>query len=181
MSTGPNEVLQDEEKVKKIERWAHFPKDNLPSIESLFTDIHNTNLNRIRLDSIKEYAALTKRQDEVAFMHKLISAITAASTDKGELDLGANEELQAMLKRASELGIKIPQTKNNKLNVNQRDQLVGSIRMTVDDENTMIELHMHKLQNLNYELHESYQWMRTHLKTLDEIKRKFTSRIDINR
>lgn len=165
--------------VKKLEKWAEFPRDNGPSFESLFTDIHNVNLNRIRLDSIKEYAALTKRQDEVSFLHKLISAINAASNDKGELDLTGNEELQEMLRKAGEMGVKLPAFQNNtKLNVNQRDQLIGSIRMTVDDENTLIELHMHKLQNFNYELHESYQWMRSHLKTLDDVKRKFTARIE---
>lgn len=174
------EESEDVNEVQKLNKWAEFPRDPNPSFESLFTDIHNFNLNRIRLESLKEYAALKQRQEEVSFFHKLISAINAASNDKGELNLTGQEELQQMLNRAQEMGVKFPPFQpNSALNVNQRDQFISSIRMTVDDENTLIELHMHKLQNFNYELHESYQWMRSHLKTLDDLKRKFTSKIEI--
>lgn len=175
-----HEVNEDE--IRKVDKWGLIPKDNLPSLENLLIGIHNKNLNRIKLDSIEEYKALNKRQEEVAFLHKLIGAINAATNDKGEVDL-TNTELVDLLAKAKEMGINMPDMKfkDNKLTNTQRDQLISTIRMTVDDENTLIELHMQKISNLNYELHESYQWMRTHIKALDDIKRKMASRIDIHR
>lgn len=174
-------VVQEEQKVQKVNRWLNLPKDHLPPLESLLLGIHNKNLKRIKSDSVAEYKELNKRQEEVAFLHKLISAINAATDEKGEVDLEKDEDLKKFLAKAKEMGIKLPEFKDNKMTNTQRDQLVSSIRMTVDDENTLIELHMQKISNLNYELHESYQWMRTHIKTLDDIKRKMASRMDLHR
>ncbi len=173
--------VKEEEAVTKINKWLNVPKDNMPSLESLLLSIHNKNLNRTKSDSIDEYKQLNKRQEEVAFLHKLIGAINASTNEKGEVDLEKDPDLKNYIEKAKEMGIKVPEFKDGKMTNSQRDQFISSVRMTVEDENILIELHMQKISNLNYELHESYQWMRTHIKTLDDIKRKMASRMDLHR
>lgn len=164
-----------EEKVKRVTSALPQGGDST-SLEALLVSIHNYNLKNIKDKSVEEYTAVSKRQAEVTFLHKLIAAINAASTD-GEVDLDSNSDLSEMVEKAKKMGVKLPQGMTNKLSNTQRENIIGSIRDTIKDETTLIEMIMQKITNLNYELHESYQWMRSHSKTLFDIMRSIATKL----
>lgn len=173
-----DQIQEDVVKVARTE--AHNIHDNQPSIESILIGVHNRNLKNIKDKSVKEYADVSRRQSEVTFLHKLIAAINAATGKNGDVDFESNTDLNEMIEKAKKLGVKIPEGIQGKMTNNQRESFISSIRDTIKDETTLIEMIMQKITNLNYELHESYQWMRSHSKTLFDIMRSIAQKL-VNR
>ncbi|MFA6915932.1 MAG: hypothetical protein WC222_06010 [Parachlamydiales bacterium] len=173
-----SDLVQDE--VTRVTRSTTTKHEHQPSLEGILIGVHNQNLKNIKDKSVAEYAAVSKRQAEVTFLHKLIAAMNMATNKDGEIDFENNTELNEMMDKAKKMGVKIPEGAKGKFTNSQRESFVSSIRDTIKDETTLIEMIMQKITNLNYELHESYQWMRSHSKTLFDIMRSIASKL-VNR
>lgn len=139
------------------------------SLEALLLLITSERLKRLETDSRKELKELQKRQQKVAFLHKLMKTINTATSPKGEFDTTAITEIQQMFSQAKEMGVQIDETKMQ-YNDDERDRLIENIKMTVDDLNIQNEMQLQFVTRLTNERYESYQMARNILKPLHDDK-----------
>ncbi len=139
------------------------------SLEALILLINTERLKHLQEKTEKEFKELRERQDKVKELHDILKAINAATKDDGKLDISKNEELQAKIERAKELGADIPDDKT-KFNREERDRMVENIRMTIEDMNVQNDMQLQTISRLTNERYESYQMARSILKPLHEAK-----------
>lgn len=142
------------------------PKDI--SLESLVLLVNTERLHHLENKITSEFIELKKRQDQVAYLHKLIKKINNA-TSKGEFDCSQDTELQQMLQQAKEYGVDLNDGKF-KFNAEEREKLVENIKMTTDDLNVLNDMQLQTVTRLTTERYESYQLARSIMKPLHEDK-----------
>lgn len=149
---------------------ANDPIDpNNLSIEALILLINTERIKNLQETTTKKFEELSKKQKEVAELHKILKAINAATKEKGELNLKGNAELKTLLERAKELGVDLDSGKES-YNTLERERLVENIRTTVEDLNVENDMMLQEISRLNNERYESYQMARTILKPLYDAK-----------
>lgn len=139
------------------------------SIEALILLINTERIKQLQETTTKKFEELSKKQKDVAELHKILKAINAATKEKGELNLKGNADLKALLEKAKELGVNLDTGKEN-YNTLERERLVENIRTTVEDLNVENDMMLQEISRLNNERYESYQMARTILKPLYEAK-----------
>jgi hypothetical protein len=138
------------------------------SLESLSLLINAERLKHLEKKLTDEFLELKKRQDEVAYLHKLIKTINVATT-KGEFDCSNNEELKNLLNKSKAYGVDIKEGKY-KYSKEERDRLIENIRMTIEDNNVLNDMQLQTATRLTNERYESYQMARSIMKPLHEDK-----------
>ncbi len=119
---------------------------------------------------IKEaHKEIQARQEKIAFLHGILRAINATTSDEETLDWENDPELLEMLEKAREMGIEIPEGKT-KFDKNSRLRLIENIKMGVDDLNLENEMQMQTVTRLTNERYESYQMARSIMKPLHELR-----------
>lgn len=146
------------------------------TIEGLTIAIHAKNLKKLKDDSVEVYQQLGKLMADNTLIRKLIGSINAATDNQGNVDLDQIPDLEATLEAMRKDGIDLPPMEG-KLTAEKRMRLLDNLKMSVDTNNIEINMSTNKINNLHFTLQESYQWMRSHLKTLDETKKKIISNI----
>jgi hypothetical protein len=139
------------------------------STETLLLLITYDRLNYLEKASRDELKELKKRQQEVAFHHKLIKALNTATDKEGKLDITELADLQEMLQKAVEMGVDIDTTKLT-YDREERDRLLDNIKMTVDDLSVQNEMQLQRISQLTNERYESLQFARAMMKPLHEDK-----------
>lgn len=143
------------------------PKDL--SLEALILLINTERLHTLESTIRKEFDELKPRQDQVAFLHKLLKAVNSSTDDKGGFDWSKNEELQTLLGKAREMGVDIPEGKM-KFTKDERERLIDNVKMTVEDLNVQNDMQLQNITRLNNERYESYQLARATMKPLHDSK-----------
>lgn len=138
------------------------------SLEALALLINTERLTHLENKITNEFIELKKRQDQVAFLHKLIKTINLATVD-GKFDSTTNEELKTLLNKARESGVEIKEGKY-KFDKNEREHLIENIRMTTDDYNVLNDMQLQTINRLTTERYESYQIARSIMKPLHDAK-----------
>lgn len=146
------------------------PNDDL-SLESLILLINTERLQNLKDQTAKELKELKERQEKVRRLHELLSAINAATDEKGKFDCSKNKELKKLLAEAKELGVDIKEGKFS-YTKEERDRLVENVRMAVEDYNVENEMQIQAISRLTNERYESYQMARSILKPLHEDKQR---------
>lgn len=143
------------------------------SIEALILLINTERIKNLQETTTKKFEELSKKQKDVAELHKILKAINAATKEKGELSLKGNADLKALLEKAKELGVNLDTGKES-YNSLERERLVENIRTTVEDLNVENDMMLQEISRLNNERYESYQMARTILKPLYDAKMSHT-------
>lgn len=138
------------------------------SIEALALLINTQRLKHLENKISSEFLELKKRQDEVAFLHKLIKTINTATVDD-ELDCTNNKDLQDLLLKAKNHGVDLKEDKL-KYSKEERERLIDNIRITSDDNNVLNDMQLQTITRLTTERYESYQLARSIMKPLHEDK-----------
>lgn len=139
------------------------------SVEALALLLNTQRIRQLEEQTKKELKDLKARQDQVRFLHKLQKAINSTMKDDGSIDWSNEPDLLALLDKARDLGVDIPEGKK-KFNKEERKRLVENIKMTTDDLNLENELQLQTITRLTNERYESYQMARAILKPLHEDK-----------
>lgn len=141
------------------------------SVESLVLLITLDRLNSVKERTYKELQELKTRQQNVHILHQLLSAINAATDDKGKLDCSKNDDIKQLLTQAKTLGVEIKDDKF-KYTKEERDRLVDNIQMASDDYEIENEMQLQTITRLTNDRYESYQMARSILKPLHEDKQR---------
>lgn len=166
MATQPSEEIAST--VPGVDEATSIdPKDI--SLEALILLINSERLHTLEDQIHKEFQELKPRQDQVAFLHKLLKAINSSTNDKGGLDWSKNDELLELMDKAREMGVDIPEGKK-KFNQDERERLVDNVKMTVEDLNVQNDMQLQNITRLNNERFESYQLARAIMKPLHDVK-----------
>jgi hypothetical protein len=170
MATAQTEAIKAE-----LEGISGKKKDHKHlSHEALVLLITAERLHKLEGDSRRELLELKERQHKVNFLHKLTKTLHAATSSKGDLDLSKLKpeqlnEMQTMFKAAKDLGVELDEDKH-KYNNEERERLLESIRMTIEDFNVQNEMQLQMVTRLTNERYESYQMARNILKPLHDDK-----------
>lgn len=138
------------------------------TLESVALLINAERLNYLENKIKHQFIELKARQDQVAFLHKLIKTINVA-TENGSFDCSKNPDLQQLLSRAKEHGVDIKDGKFS-YNSDERERLIDNIRMTADDYNVLNDMQLQTVTRLTNERYESYQLARSIMKPLHDDK-----------
>lgn len=138
------------------------PNHHKLSLEAMALLLHSQRLNHLENQITNEFRELKKRQDQVTFLHKLIKAINAA-TSNNEFDCSNKPELKDLLNQAKEHGVDIQDGKF-KYNKDERDRLIENIRITADDLTVLNDMQLQTITRLTTERYESYQLARSIMK-----------------
>lgn len=144
-----------------------FNPKNL-SLEALALLINTERLKRLENKITNEFIELKKRQDQVSFLHKLIKAINAGTSDD-KFDCSDNAEMQSLLSKAKEHGVDLQEGKFI-YTKDERDRLIDNIRLTAEDFNVLNDMQLQMITRLTTERYESYQLARSIMKPLHEDK-----------
>lgn len=139
------------------------------SLEALILLINTERLNTLEKNIRNEFSELKPRQDQVAFLHKLLKAVNSSTSDKGSFDWTKNEDLQQLLDEARQMGVDIPDGKV-KFNHDERERLIDNVKMTVQDLNVQNDMQLQQITRLNNERYESFQLARMAMKPLHDSK-----------
>jgi hypothetical protein len=139
------------------------------SLEALIMLLHTNRIKHLQDTTANKFQELSKKQKEVAELHKILKAVNKATQEKGDLDIKGNDELKALLEKAKELGVDVDTSKET-YNHLERERLVENIRTTVEDLNVENDMMLQEVTRLNNERYESYQMARTILKPLHDSK-----------
>ena len=139
------------------------------SIDALLMLLHSERLKTLREQTSKEFKELSERQGLVRKLHEVMKGLNKATSEKGDLNIKDNPELQDHLKTAKELGVDIKEEKT-KYSKDERDRLIENLRMTIEDHNVQNDMQLQTVQRLTNERYESYQMARTILKPLHDDK-----------
>lgn len=167
--------MSDREAAEKVEapywKWAYH-KDSGPSLEWLMSAIHAKNLDRIKEDSLEAYERLAKLQAENTLIQRIIGTINAATDGKtGDINFDKIPGFNDLMEKAREMGLELPEMKG-KMTTEQRTRLIEGLKMISDTNSIEINMKTNEINNLQFALQESYQWMRAHAKSLDDCKKK---------
>lgn len=163
-----NDFNSNEIVVDAVNKVSQTDSSEDLSFESLAFLVHAQRLNHLEKQITDSFIELKKRQDEVAFLHKLMKSINTATTDEA-FDCTNNEELKQLLNKAKDLGIEITEGKY-KYSKEERERLIDNIKITVDDKNVLNDMDLQKVTRLTTERYESYQLIRAMMKPLHEDK-----------
>lgn len=174
-----HDALKEKKEAQTERKYLLFP--DLPhtgSLEGDVVEIHFYLLNRIKHKSIDVHKEIGVKQRTANFLSRFISALQASSDEKGDVDLEKVPEIQEWIDAAKQLGVPFDQfgikldSKKKKLSFQERMVTVDAIKARIEDLNTEVQLELQRVYNLQTEMHEAYQWMRSHAKILHEIKMK---------
>lgn len=153
-----------------IEEIENIDSQEKLSLEALTLLISKGKVNEMETKLREEFRELNERQGKVKYLHNVIKAINAATTEEGKLDVSQSKELLEMLKETHETyDVTIDLEKMNYTS-QERDRLIENIKMTVDDFNVQNEMQMQAISRLNNERHELFQLAKSILKPLHEAK-----------
>ena len=141
------------------------------SIEALVLLITKERLDTIHSKTEKEFKELKDRQQKVSDLHKLHKLINSNTSSKGEINIDKNEEIKALIKKAKRNGLEIDENKTS-YNKEERERLVESIRMTVEDLNVQNDMQLQTITRLTNERYETYQMARAIMKPLHDDKQQ---------
>jgi DNA-binding transcriptional regulator YhcF (GntR family) len=139
------------------------------SLEALIMLLHTNRIKHLQDTTANKFQELSKKQKEVAELHKILKAANKATQEKGDLDIKGNDELKGLLERAKELGVDVDTSKET-YNHLERERLIENIRTTVEDLNVENDMMLQEVTRLNNERYESYQLARTIHKPLHDAK-----------
>jgi hypothetical protein len=102
----------------------------------------------------KLFGEVQKKQEEISYLQKLIQAINAAVSDKGELDLTHNTEIKQMLKESEErFGLKVNLEKQ-KYTAQEWQRLIENSKSIIEDGNAQVQLKLNEVNRVNNRLSE---------------------------
>ena len=125
-----------------------------------------------RIDSIgdatgKELQELLERQQKVTELQNIRAHINSVIDKDGKIVVAKDSELEKLLKRAEELGVKLPKT-NGTFQRDDTSRLTENFRMVVEDLNTKNDMQLQKVTKYTNERYEAYQMARSILKPCDD-------------
>jgi len=153
---------------KAVNGVSDTPDNHNLSIESMTLLIHTDRLRHLEKKISNEFLELKKRQDTVTYLHRVTKTINTA-TNNDEFDCSNNPDIQAMLKKAKDLGADIDDTKF-KYNRDERDRLLENLKITADDFSVLNDMQLQTITRLTTERYESYQLARSIMKPHHEDK-----------
>lgn len=142
---------------------------NQLSLESLVLLINTQRLESLQTKTKDEFTELKDRQKDVAELHKILKAINAATSSKGDFDCSGDENLQQLLEKANQLGVDVKERKR-KFNQEETERLIENIRVSIDDLNVQNDMQLQTVSRLTNERYECYQMARSILKPLHDAK-----------
>jgi len=140
--------------------------------------------NRIKNEMNQIGAESHHRQDKVKFLNGLMQDITDLIDTKETLDISKNLALQDKLNQARSLGVRVPMDPKStdekpliktNLTVSERDKLVKSIEISIDEMDKDGKIQMQKMQVLIQESDRYLALAHTTLKDEKESKRNNTA------
>jgi hypothetical protein len=142
-------------------------KEDINLLQEVANLLKNT-LDLLEKKTMGELELLQKRHGHVESLHELLKEINQNTNSKGEVDLNNPKALE-LIEKAKQLGIDI-KDKSGKFSFNkeQREYLIDSIQMTIDDLRVQYELQMQTVTRLTNSRYEFIQLARLIEKRLDE-------------
>lgn len=158
------------ESVNKTEKKEKVDFSNM-TLETQLNFLHLSRLNDLKNKLDREFGELKKGQNQVMFLHKLLKRINKETNEKGEFDCSNDKEFQELLLKAKDMGVDINETKF-KYNKDDKDRLVDNLRMTIQDLNVNVDMKNQMSSRYMNERYESFHFIKTNMKILDETKRQ---------
>lgn len=150
---------------------------NSITIQQLMLLLMNERIDTLGTQSAKELKELTERQRTVTELNNVKAAINAETNkDDSSLTVNADTELAGLLKRAEEIGVKMPKIEGT-FDAEERRRLVDNLNMTLDDLNTKNDMQLQMVTRYTNERYEAYQMGRTIIKAPDDAVKSSARRI----
>lgn len=140
---------------------------NTMSIQQVMLILMNERVESLTEKTGNELKELVERQKLVAELHNVLAGINSATDKDGKISVAKGSELESLLKRAEELGVKIPKTEGT-FERDERERLVENLRMTVEDLNVKNDMQLQKVTKYTNERYEAYQMARSIMKAPDD-------------
>lgn len=140
------------------------------TLEKLLFLVHTERLKHLEDKSATTLESLTASQDKVSKLHDLIAKINEATDKDGKINVVQGSELEALLKEAKEMGVKVATTEGE-FSDKEKDRLIENIRLEIENLNVKNDMMLQEVTRITNERYEMYQLTRMAHKVLDEDKK----------